>query len=67
MEGKWERRADERRRAITAIHNMMDMRLDPNRESRSGPSQPLRRLTFMPAGRDRLSGYNRNAVIYMIV
>ena len=41
MEGMWERRADERRRAITAIHNMMDMRLDPNRESRSGPSRLL--------------------------
>ena len=29
MEERWERRADERRRAITAIHSMVDMRLDP--------------------------------------
>ena len=46
MEGRWERRADARRRAITAIHSMVGMRLDPNRENRSGPSQPLRRSTF---------------------
>ena len=67
MDGMWERRADERRRAITAIHIMMDMRLDPNRESRSGPSQPFMRSTFPPAGRDRLSGYDRNAIIYNVV
>ena len=66
MEGKWEKRADERCRAITAIHSMMCMRIDHNRESRSGPSQPLMRSTFPPAGRDRLSGCNRNAVIYIV-